>query len=73
MNLLKKKNRFFPLLPKLDLCHKNDTLRLDNMILFNLFGMEGVNLLEHSYQVCQLPNIWHLAHQTPKIDHHEVR
>ena len=22
--------------------------------------------------MCQIPNIWHLAHQTPKTDHHEV-
>ena len=28
--------------------------------------------LEHSHQVCQMPNIWHLAHQTTKIDPHEV-
>ena len=28
--------------------------------------------LEHSHQVCQMPNIWHLAHQTPKNPSHEV-
>ena len=28
--------------------------------------------LEHSHQVCQMPNIWHLAHQTPKTAPHEV-
>ena len=28
--------------------------------------------LEHSHQVCQMPNIWHLTRQTPKTEHHEV-
>ena len=27
---------------------------------------------EHSHQVCQMPNIWHLAHQTSKVDPHEM-
>ena len=26
----------------------------------------GVCFLEHSHLMCQMPNIWHLAHQTPK-------
>ena len=29
-------------------------------------------LLEHSHQVCQMPNIWHLTHQTPLFKPHEV-
>ena len=33
-----------------------------------LFGM-SLNILllqgEHPHQVCQMPNFWHLAHQTP--------
>ena len=28
--------------------------------------------LEHSHQVCQMSNIWLLAHQTPKDKIHEV-
>ena len=29
-------------------------------------------MLEHSHQVCQMLNIWHLAHQTPKTNPHQV-
>ena len=28
--------------------------------------------LEHSHQVCQMPNIWHLAHQTLLLKFHEM-
>ena len=28
--------------------------------------------LEHSHQVCQMPNIWHLTHQTPLVKPHEM-
>ena len=28
--------------------------------------------LEHSHQVCQMPNIWHLTHQTPKYEPNKV-
>ena len=27
---------------------------------------------EHSHQVCQMSNIWHLTYQTPKNHFHEV-
>ena len=46
-------------------CPSHETLK-------GMFKKENVNALEHSHQMCQMPNIWHLAHQTQKIEHHEV-
>ena len=31
-----------------------------------------LSILEHYHQVCQMPNIWHLAHQTPNTNPHQV-
>ena len=31
-----------------------------------------LSILEHYHQVCQMPNTWHLAHQTPNTNPHQV-
>ena len=49
---------------------------VNNSIFLFLFcpysSKSKVQSLEHSQQVCHMLNFWHLAHQTPKYEPHEM-